>query len=519
MKKEIVRKTLILVSIFLFINVIINPIITGNNFVDDTTPPITTHSLNPPTPDGDNSWYISDVTVTLNATDDMSGVMKIQYRIDEGPTWTIPGDYGTFIIDTDKGNISIEYWAVDKACNEEIHHIFTIDVDRTDPVMDMTYEIKEGNPIEGWTLIFNVTASDETSQMNYVRFLLNDVEQEVIYGQEPIYSWEWKPGWGLNPVIRGETYDNAGNIVYKEIKNPKNINIYQSTISTIEAKKDNKPVNPSNRGNTLYVGGSGPNNYTRIQDAIDDASHGDTVFVYNDSSPYYQKPEVNKRINLIGENKETTIIDGNKNGDVVAIRSSYINLSGFTIRNSGEYPKICAGVEIFNRLKYVNVFDNIISNNYQGIDNRDNSYISIYNNIFLNNTYGIEIFYGKSCSMHNNIFIDNKHGINGHGPMGSSNLIFKNEFRDNSIGIYFFRYQRAEIYNNNFINNSNKHAFFQCDLGFYYNYLNKQDWHNNYWDDCNTIILRLIEGEGEAFIFKYRMYDIDWFPASEPYDI
>ena len=41
-------------------------------------------------------------------------------------------------------------------------------------------------------------------------------------------------------------------------------------------------------GNTLYVGGSGPGNYTRIQDAIDNASDGDTVFVYDDSSPYFE---------------------------------------------------------------------------------------------------------------------------------------------------------------------------------------------------------------------------------------
>ena len=34
-------------------------------------------------------------------------------------------------------------------------------------------------------------------------------------------------------------------------------------------------------GNILYVGGLGPNNYTKIQDAIDDAYDGDTVFVYN----------------------------------------------------------------------------------------------------------------------------------------------------------------------------------------------------------------------------------------------
>ena len=32
---------------------------------------------------------------------------------------------------------------------------------------------------------------------------------------------------------------------------------------------------------TYYVGGSGGGNYSSIQDAIDDASDGDTVFVYN----------------------------------------------------------------------------------------------------------------------------------------------------------------------------------------------------------------------------------------------
>ena len=283
---------------------------------------------------------------------------------------------------------------------------------------------------------------------------------------------------------------------------------------------DNKTVIiPTNRGNTLYVGGSGANNYTIIQDAIDNASHGDTVFVYDDSSPYYQKPLVKKRINLIGENKETTIIDGNKKGDVVKIRSSYINLSGFTIRNSGEYPNICAGVEIFDRLKYVNVFDNIFSNNYQGIDNYDNSYIFIYDNIFLENSKGIDLFYGESCSIHNNIFIDNSNGIYCHGLGGSSNLIFKNEFMDNSMGVNLFYYQKAEIYNNNFINNS-KHAYFKMNCGFYYNFLYKQDWHNNYWDDCNSRILRVILGLGVAFFdFQYRIYDFDWFPAKEPYDI
>lgn len=38
-------------------------------------------------------------------------------------------------------------------------------------------------------------------------------------------------------------------------------------------------------GKTLYVGGSGPGNYTTIQSAINESSNGDTVFVY--SGIYY----------------------------------------------------------------------------------------------------------------------------------------------------------------------------------------------------------------------------------------
>ncbi|MCD6299474.1 MAG: hypothetical protein J7L93_02555, partial [Thermoplasmata archaeon] len=33
-------------------------------------------------------------------------------------------------------------------------------------------------------------------------------------------------------------------------------------------------------GNTLYVGGGGPGNYTSIGDAISAAENGDTIFVY-----------------------------------------------------------------------------------------------------------------------------------------------------------------------------------------------------------------------------------------------
>ena len=63
-------------------------------------------------------------------------------------------------------------------------------------------------------------------------------------------------------------------------------------------------------GHWLYVGGRGPGNYTKIQDAINDSSDGDTVFVFDDSAPYFESLIINKSITLLGENQNTTIIDG-----------------------------------------------------------------------------------------------------------------------------------------------------------------------------------------------------------------
>ena len=212
------KTILILGIIFLLVGISLNPTIAVFNSNDDNTPPVTTHSLNPATPDGGNGWYVSNVTVTLNATDDMSGVMKIQYRIDKGPIWTIPGDYGTFVIDIDKENLSIEYWAVDKACNEETHHIFVIDVDLTDPIVDLKYE-REDIPDGGFWMVYTAIANDETSQMNHVRFLLHGVEQDVVESPGP-YIWKILP-IGCKMFVTAEANDNAGNMAYKDMKDPR----------------------------------------------------------------------------------------------------------------------------------------------------------------------------------------------------------------------------------------------------------------------------------------------------------
>ena len=115
-----------------------------------------------------------------------------------------------------------------------------------------------------------------------------------------------------------------------------------------------KSTIPIRSGDTLYVGGTGPDNYTKIQDAINFANQGDTVFVYDDSSPYYERLLIFKPINLIGENKNTTIIDG-RGRTVIEITWDGVNVSGFTIQN-GDSKSHYAGV-------FINSNDNIISDN------------------------------------------------------------------------------------------------------------------------------------------------------------
>ncbi|HEC75996.1 MAG TPA: hypothetical protein ENI33_01905, partial [Thermoplasmatales archaeon] len=161
---------------------------------------------------------------------------------------------------------------------------------------------------------------------------------------------------------------------------------------------------------TLYVGGTGAGNYSKIQDAIDNASNGDTIFVY--SGIYYENVVINKSINLIGENKNTTIIDGNNTGDVVYVTANNVSIRNFTIRNSGNNWRD-SGIKIrssFNHISGCNILD-CYDGIYTHFSYSSNNTISSCN-IYLNNI-GIELVYFSDynnisyCQLHlNGIGID-----------------------------------------------------------------------------------------------------------------
>lgn len=92
-------------------------------------------------------------------------------------------------------------------------------------------------------------------------------------------------------------------------------------------------VNSKGR-NILFVGGNGEGNYSTIQQAIDNASENDIIFVY--SGLYKEYILINKSLIIIGEEKNSTIVDGCKNNFVVQIYANDTKFSNFTVQNSRE---------------------------------------------------------------------------------------------------------------------------------------------------------------------------------------
>lgn len=298
-----------------------------------------------------------------------------------------------------------------------------------------------------------------------------------------------------------------------------------------------KPSLTTLRGNWLYVGGLGLGNYTRIQDAVDNASDGDTVFVYHGT--YYENVDIDKIIYLLGEDKNFTVIDGRSKQDVICIHNDNdgLTISGFTIQNSGNYSDgytedcgvdvlsnnntienniithhplhgIRVGLANGNRLR-----NNIVMNNPNDgiwIDYCDNNII--VNNIISNNTFsGIRIDEGKKNIISNNIISYNFLGVTITSLRSGDldNIISNNTISNNSVGVDIL-HAKTFIYRNNFLKNSQSNQTQHAQV-----LLCRCTWDGNYWDDwigLKSGIFRLFPKHIVSGL------NFDWHPAEKPYE-
>jgi parallel beta-helix repeat protein len=163
----------------------------------------------------------------------------------------------------------------------------------------------------------------------------------------------------------------------------------------------------SSNGNTLYVGGSGPGNYTKIQDAIDNASDGDTVFVYDDNSPYTGYIHVDKSVNIIGENKFTTVVL-HDDYYCFAFNVDGVNISGFTLQNT---DKCDYGIRVWETSNHC-VKDNIIIGMDLGIYLMHSNNNFIMKNEMKDGGTGVVVGYDSSLNnISDNDFFNNSCGV------------------------------------------------------------------------------------------------------------
>ncbi|MDD5528326.1 MAG: alpha/beta fold hydrolase [Patescibacteria group bacterium] len=91
-----------------------------------------TTAISPSGTIGNNGYYVSNVKISLTATDDNSGVLKTEYSLDGGNTWI--NYLNEFTVSQD-GATMILYSSTDKAGNREENKVATIKIDQAKPTL------------------------------------------------------------------------------------------------------------------------------------------------------------------------------------------------------------------------------------------------------------------------------------------------------------------------------------------------------------------------------------------------
>ena len=176
----------------------------------------------------------------------------------------------------------------------------------------------------------------------------------------------------------------------------------------------------------IYV----PDNYLKIQDAINNAVAGDTIIVR--AGTYTENVDVNKAINLIGEGRDLVTVTAKDTSDhVFDVTARYVNITGFRVVGATGDK---AGIYL-NRLDHSNIYTNDVSNNNYGIFlyHSDNNILS--DNFISGNSFsGIHLYSSDSNSIINNAASDNFCNI--FIQSSKNNNITDNTASDGDYGIY-----------------------------------------------------------------------------------
>jgi len=217
--------------------------------------------------------------------------------------------------------------------------------------------------------------------------------------------------------------------------------------------------------NTVYVDDdniSGPwdgtqeHPYQHIQDAVNNASDSDTIYVY--SGIYNERIKINKTLFIFGLVYDTNIgndfgkpiIDSNGTGPIFYVKADSCIIDGFVTRHAGDKSQRWGGFDIYS--KSCNISNNECRGySYSGIyieSSAEN--IMIYNNTIKGVIIGISCW-GKGTNISKNKISNSGWAIE--STYDGDTMIYRNIICDNNRGIYSTYGGSRYIINNNISNN------------------------------------------------------------------
>jgi parallel beta-helix repeat protein len=179
----------------------------------DLTPPVTVATANPAP--GSAGWNTTDVSVTLNATDNAggSGVQNIRYWLSGAQTSSVVVSANPPTVSvTAEGTTTVSYAAVDVAGNQESTKTLTIKIDKTAPITTAAATPSAG--AAGWntsdvTVTLNSTDSGSGSGVQDIRYWLSGAQMSnVVVSCNPV---------PCNPVTFAITAEGVTTVNYAAI--------------------------------------------------------------------------------------------------------------------------------------------------------------------------------------------------------------------------------------------------------------------------------------------------------------
>lgn len=145
---------------------------------------------------------------TLNASDDLSNVDYIEYRIDDGPFQKYTGALHV----PEEGAHTIVYRAVDKAGNVEVDRVYNVIIDNSQPEIQIIpakpFVSKNGATYTSPGNTFTIRATDKFSGLKEtgIKYSVNGTELKTYNGTDAIKLTE-----NGSQLIQYEAEDNLGN--------------------------------------------------------------------------------------------------------------------------------------------------------------------------------------------------------------------------------------------------------------------------------------------------------------------